>query len=91
MVQKQNSALKRIKKDEQSRKKQRDRFSTPVLKPKPAVKVRRSATSLLWMTVLLSGAGSVTVGIWLSFQLFVNPDALSWVNDVLPVGKNSLS
>jgi hypothetical protein len=39
------------------------------------------------MTVLLSGAGSVTVGIWLSFQLFVNPDALSWVNDVLPWAK----
>ncbi|MBW4638157.1 MAG: hypothetical protein KME05_07970 [Gloeocapsa sp. UFS-A4-WI-NPMV-4B04] len=88
MVQKQNSALKRIKKDEQSRKEQRDRFSTPVLKPKPAVKVRRTwLTSLLWIIVLLSGAGSVTVGIWLSFQLFVNPDALSWVNDVLPWAK----
>lgn len=84
MVQKQNSALKRIKKDAQSRKEQRDRFSTPVPTPKPVVKVRRSTTSWLWITVLLSGAGSVTVGIWLSFQLFVNPDALSWVNDVLP-------
>lgn len=86
--QKQNSALKRIKKDEQSRKEQINRFSTVVPKPKPPVKVQRNwATSLLWMTVLLSGAGSVTVGIWLSFQLFVNPDALSWVNDVLPWAK----
>lgn len=82
MVKKQNSALQRIKPHKQS-----DRFSTAVPKPKPAVKVRRSATSLLWMTVLLSGAGLVTVGIWLSFQLFVNPDALSWVNDVLPWAK----
>lgn len=83
--QKQNSALKRINKDEQSRKEQINRFSTEVGKPKPVVKVRRNwVTSLLWMTVLLSGAGAVTVGIWLSLQLFVNPDALSWVNDVLP-------
>lgn len=86
--QKQNSALKRIKKDEQSRKEQRDRFSTPSPKPKPAIKVRRNwLTSLLWMTILLSSAGLVTSGIWLSFQLFVNPDALSWVNNVLPWAK----
>jgi hypothetical protein len=33
---------------------------------------------------LLSGAGLVTGGVWLSLQLFVNPDALSSVNHLLP-------
>lgn len=81
--QNQNSAPQRIKKDEQ-----RNCFLLAVPKPKSSIKVQRNwTTSLLWIILLLSGAGLVTSGIWLSFQLFVNPDALSWINDVLPWAK----
>jgi len=33
------------------------------------------ATSLLAIALVLSGAGVVTGGVWLSIQMFVNPDA----------------
>ena len=75
MVRKQDSAPERIQAYQQMRK-QRSRVST--------VAVRRNwAASLLWI-VLLSGAGLLTGGVWLSLQLFVNPDALSSVNYLLP-------
>lgn len=49
-----------------------------------SVMVKRSAASLLWIIVLLSSGGLVTGGIWLSLQLFINPDALSSINYLLP-------
>lgn len=42
------------------------------------------ATSLLAIALVLSGAGVVTGGVWLSIQMFVNPDAAVWINQVLP-------
>lgn len=40
--------------------------------------------SLLAIALLLSSAGLVMGGIWLSIQIFVNPDAATWVNQLLP-------
>lgn len=74
MVRKQDSAPERIQTHQQMKTQQSTSVTT----------VRRSwAASLLWITVLLSGAGLVS-GVWLSLQLFVNPDAISWVNYLLP-------
>lgn len=57
-----------------------------VPKSKPSVPAVRGSwpASLLAIAVLLSGAGLITGGIWLSLQLFVNPDAADWVNTLLP-------
>lgn len=44
------------------------------------------ATSLLAIALLLSGAGLVTGGVWLSLQMFVNPDAV-WINHLFPWAK----
>lgn len=86
MVRKQDSAPERIQ-AHQHVKTQRSRVSTKAVNRRAVSKsitaVRRSWASLLWMTVLLSGAGLVG-GVWLSLQLFVNPDAISWVNYLLP-------
>ena len=42
------------------------------------------AASLLALSLLLSGAGLVMGGAWLSIQIFVNPDAAAWLNKLLP-------
>jgi hypothetical protein len=89
MVRKQDSAPERIQAHQQMSREQRSRVSSNrrlVSKSKPSVTAVRQnwVTSLLWMTVLLSGAGLVTGGVWLSLQLFINPDAISWVNYLLP-------
>ncbi len=39
---------------------------------------------LLAIALLLSSAGLVIGGIWLSIQLFFNPNAASWMNQLLP-------
>lgn len=70
----------------------RDRVSTATLhrqsgpKSKPLVSAVRGswAASLLAIAVLSSSAGLITGGVWLSLQLFVNPDAAEWVNYLLP-------
>ena len=46
--------------------------------------------SLLAIALLLSSAGLVMGGIWLSIQIFVNPDAAAWVNQLLPWTNSSL-
>ncbi len=74
MVRKQDSAPERIQAHQQMRR--RSRVS-------PVAVWRHWAASLLWL-MILSGAGLVTGGVWLSLQLFVNPDALSSVNYLLP-------
>lgn len=55
-----------------------------VTRKSQSVTVKRSAASLLWIIVLLSSGGLVAGGIWLSLQLFINPDALSSINYLLP-------
>jgi hypothetical protein len=73
-------------------KEKRDRVFTATLhrqsvpKSKPLVSAVRGswAASLLAIAVLLSSAGLITGGVWLSLQLFVNPDAANWANYVLP-------
>lgn len=54
--------------------------------PKPSVTAVRGswAASLLAIAVLLSSAGLITGAVWLSLQLFVNPNAAIWVNHWLP-------
>ncbi len=49
-----------------------------------SVTVKRWTASLLWIIVFLSSGSLVTGGIWLSLQLFINPDALSSINYLLP-------
>ncbi len=42
------------------------------------------AQSWVAIALLLSSAGLVSGGMWLSIQLFINPDAALWVNQILP-------
>lgn len=63
------------------------RKSTPSV---PAAKGSWRA-SLLAIALLLSGAGLVTSGVWLSIQLFVNPDAAAWMDRLLPWRKIPLN
>ncbi len=55
--------------------------TTKLPTPKPK---RKWVTSLLVLTVLLGSAGLVVGGAWLSLQMFLNPDAVGWVNQFLP-------
>ena len=50
----------------------------------PAPPKRKWVTSLFVLAVLLSSAGLVAGGAWLSLQMFVNPDAIGWANQFLP-------
>lgn len=45
---------------------------------------RNRVKTLFVIAVLLSGAGLAMGGIWLSLQLFINPNAVSWINLLLP-------
>jgi hypothetical protein len=89
MVRKQESAPERIQANQKIRRQfPKGTFSSKscvsVSKSKPSAKaVRHWAASLLWL-MILSSAGLVTGGVWLSLQLFANPDALSSVNYLLP-------
>jgi len=61
-------------------------LSYSVSTTEPSVrKLKQSrVASLLTIALLLSGAGLVTGGLLLSIQLFSNPDAVIWLNQLLP-------
>ncbi len=57
----------------------------PVEAKKPS-KTNGWGNSLLALALILTAASAVAGGAWLSLQLFVNPDAVSDVNKILPPG-----
>lgn len=74
MINKSRNSTTRIQTYRHSGRVQRDRIS----------KRRSWVSSLLAIALLLSSAGLVISGIWLSIQLFINPNATSWMNQLLP-------
>lgn len=42
------------------------------------------ARSLFAIALILISTGVVTTGVWVSIQLFINPNAVSWMNQFLP-------